>query len=121
MRHLSVIPVLLTLACGSNVRDVSGLYAEGSEFSAFVSCSDHRDLYWIADSSLSSAYQRIARKPLDPVFVRLTGIRSDSGAFGHMGSAKYSFTVKTIVEIRARGPGECAPLPDSPAAPVLPT
>ena len=112
MKQLRFLPLTLLLGC-AETRDVEGLYAEGFELMAFTPCTQPRPLWWTDDSDLSRQYHGVAARGYEPVFVRLKGVLSDSGAYGHMGGATYSFDVTEIKEIRQRRPGECVTLLDS--------
>src|SRR5882762_8812919 len=99
-------PVLISsllVACQRSI-DTSGLYVNDNRAGGFFPCDKPNTLWEVRDSTLAASYRRTATKPHEPVFVRLQGVRSDSGSI-YGGS--HHFRVQRILEIRARRSGEC--------------
>jgi hypothetical protein len=102
---------------GERAIDVAGIYKYGFELSAFNPCDT--DDHWQLAGDLTFHGRRfhewlleINPKPdrmYNEVFVRIRGVRSDPGSFGHLGSLKYEFTVERVQELRARAPRDCVP------------
>jgi hypothetical protein len=93
----------LPLACQRSI-DASGLYVNDDKTGGFFPCDKPNTLWEIRDSTLAESYRRTATKPREPVFVRLHGVRSDSGSI--YGGAHF-LRVQRILEIRPRRTGEC--------------
>lgn len=112
MRFLTVVAVLL-VACHSVV-DVSGLYVAYDGTGALVGCDDPDKILYVNDSALAATYRHEITQPYQRVFVRLRGVRADSGSI--YGGAHY-FLVQRVLELRARKAGECPRL--TTVAPLL--
>jgi hypothetical protein len=110
----------LLTACRGPV-DVRGLYIASDHRGSFVPC-DHPDtVFSVTDTALAATYHRAATTPHQWLFVRLRAVQSDSGSIY---SGSHYLRVQHVLEIRARGPGECPritePTPLSMAAPIHP-
>lgn len=105
MRFLTVVAVLL-VACHSVV-DVSGLYVAYDGTGALVHCDEPDKILYVNDSALAATYRHEATQAYQRMFVRLRGVRADSGSIN--GGAHY-FLVQRVLELRARKAGECPKL-----------
>ncbi len=104
MRLLSLVVVsAVVVACGRSV-DVRGLYTHRDGSGTFIPCDGPTTLFSIADSALAARYRLTATRPYELLFVRLRGLRVDSGSI--YGGRQY-LRVRELLELRARGTGEC--------------
>ena len=104
MRLLSVVAIAgLLVACGRPI-DVRGLYVNDHGAGALVPCDQPKTLLTVTDSGLATRYRREATKPNEPLFVHLRGVRADSGSIY---GGRHYLQVRQILEVRARGAGEC--------------
>lgn len=104
MRLLSVVAIAgLLVACGRPI-DVRGLYVNDDGAGALVPCDQPKTLLTVTDSGLATRYRREATKPNEPLFVHLRGVRADSGSIY---GGKHYLEVRQVLEVRARGVGEC--------------
>ncbi len=99
---LAVITALV-VACGRSV-ELRGLYAHDDGAGALLPCDQPTILLHVGDSALAARYRREATRPYEVLFVRLRGVRADSGSI-HGGP--HYFRVGQILEMRARQQGEC--------------
>ena len=102
----------LLVACTRPV-ELRGLYVNHDGAGAFFPCDQAKTLLQVSDSALATSYRRMAMTPYQLLFVRLRGVRTDSGSI--YGGSHY-FLVQQILEIRARRDGECP----SGVTPILP-
>ncbi len=104
MRLLSVVAIAgLLVECGRPI-DVRGLYVNDDGAGALVPCDQPKTLLTVTDSGLATRYRREATKPNEPLFVHLRGVRADSGSIY---GGRHYLRVRQILEVRARGAGEC--------------
>jgi len=104
MRLLSVVAIAgLLVACGRPI-DVRGLYVNDDGAGALVPCDQPKTLLTVTDSGLATRYRREATKPNEPLFVHLRGVRADSGSIY---GGRHYLEVRQVLEVRARGGGEC--------------
>ena len=83
------------------------MYESGFEMSSFRRC-DTDERWWVTGGSdIDARYRQVAAADYEPVFVRLTGVTSATGEFGHLGAYRREIEVTRIIEIRALRPGEC--------------
>jgi hypothetical protein len=114
MRLLSVVVLSgLLVACRRPV-EVRGLYVSHDGTGGFFPCDQPNILLEVSDSALARRYRQQATQPHQLLFVRLRGVRADSGSIY---ASSHHFLVQRILEIRARRDGECP----SVAKPVPPT
>jgi hypothetical protein len=83
---------------------VSGLYVAYAGTGALMRCDNPDTILIVRDSALAAAYQVEATHPYERVFVRLRGVRADSGSI--YGGAHH-FLVRQVLEVRPRRAGEC--------------
>ena len=115
MRQLRLVVIAgLFVACGRPI-DVRGLYVNDDGAGALVPCDQPKTLLTVTDSGLATRYRREATKPNEPLFVHLRGVRVDSGSIY---DGRHYLQVSQILEVRARGAGEC-PNVASPVSSVL--
>jgi hypothetical protein len=91
------------VACRRPV-ELSGLYVSHDGTGGFFPCDQPNIVLLVSDSSLTRRYRLEATQPHHLLFVRLRGVRADSGSI-YGGS--HHFLVQQILEIRARRSGEC--------------
>ena len=102
----------LLVACHRSV-EVRGLYVAQAGGGYFFPCDQVKTVWHVADTALASRYRAKATQVFQPLFVRLRGVKSDSG--GVYGSARH-FQVEQILELRPRGEGECPRVTDAQGA-----
>jgi hypothetical protein len=102
MRFPTVLAALL-VACHPTV-EVTGLYVAYDGTGALVRCDQPNTILIVRDSALAASYRHEATVPYQRMFVRLRGVRADSGSI--YGGAHY-FLVQHVLELRARQAGEC--------------
>jgi len=104
MRILTVVMLsVLLVACHSPV-EVSGLYVAYDGTGALVRCDEPDKIVFVNDSGLAATYRHEATHPYQRLFVRLQGVRADSGSI--YGGAHY-LVVQRVLELRLPRPGEC--------------
>jgi hypothetical protein len=114
MRIVSIVAIsILLVACHSPV-EVSGLYSAYDDTGSLVRCDNPDTILIVRDSALAATYRVAAAHPYDWMFVRLRGVRADSGSI-YGGS--HHFLVQRVIELRARRVGECPRLTS--AVPLL--
>src|SRR5258708_34813411 len=80
MRVLPVVAIsALLVACHSPV-EVSGLYVAYDDTGALVRCDNPDTILIARDSALAATYRVVATHPYERMFVRLSGVRADSGS-----------------------------------------
>lgn len=104
----------LVVACRAPI-EVRGLYRNDDGAGALFPCDQPNTVVQVSDSVLATQYRVSATEPYQLLFVRLRGIRSDSGSI-YFGS--HHFLVQEVLEIRARRVGEC-PGVATPVPPIL--
>ena len=104
MRLPSLVAISgLLVACGRPI-EVRGLYVDDDGAGALVLCDQPKILLTVTDSGLATRYRLKATTPNEPLFVHLRGVRADSGSIY---GGKHYLEVRQILEVRARGAGEC--------------
>jgi len=109
-RTLATVAVLA--ACRPS-EEMSGIYVSQGGVGALFPCDDARIRFVIQDSVLNAR-----TGALQPVFVRLRGVKSRTGS--PKGGGQRHFRVQQILEVRERAIGECPGVAPS-VAPVLST
>ena len=104
MRLLRLVPIAGVLVACERPIDVRGLYVNDDGIGALVPCDQPKTLLTVTDSGLATRYRREATRPPEPLFVHLRGVRADSGSIY---GGKHYLAVRQILEVRARGSGEC--------------
>ncbi len=104
MRLLSVVVIASLLTACERSIEVRGIYVNDDGAGALVPCDQPKTLLTVSDSGLASRYRLQATKPYEPVYVRLRGVRADSGSIY---GGNHHLRVGQILEVRARGAGEC--------------
>jgi hypothetical protein len=95
--------------------EVRGVYVNDDSSGTLFPCDDPKVAIAVPDSALTTRYHAttVAHKP---VFVRLRGIRRQSGSIY---SGRPYFLVQQILEVRPRAAGECPGVAES-ISPFLP-
>jgi hypothetical protein len=91
------------VACRRPV-ELRGLYVSNDGTGGFFPCDQPNTVFRVSDSALTTSYRLKATQPYQLLFVRLRGVRTDSGSI-YGGS--HHLLVRQILEIRARRSGEC--------------
>jgi hypothetical protein len=119
MRLISLVVTCgLLVACRHPI-EVRGLYVSGDGAGYLFPCDQPTTMWGVSDSALATRYRLTATNPHQLLYVRLRGVEVDSGGiYGPMGHGGRHLLVRTILEIRARGTGECPGI--APAPPMLP-
>src|SRR5260370_31765231 len=91
------------VACRRPV-ELRGLYVSNDGTGGFLPCDQPNTVLRVRDSALTTSYRLKATQPNQLLFVRLRGVRADSGSI-YYGS--HHFLVQQVLEIRARRSGEC--------------
>jgi len=104
MRVLSLLvsSSLLLLACQRPI-EVRGLYVHDHEGN-LVPCDLPTTIWHVSDATLAARYGLNATSPYQRLFVRLRGIREDSGSIYY---SRHYFLVDQILEVRPTRTGEC--------------
>jgi hypothetical protein len=100
--NLAVISVLLA-ACRGSV-EVRGLYVNDDGAGSLILCDQPKTILQVRDSALTTSYRRTATQPYQLLFVRLRGVKADSGSIYY---SSHHLLVQQILEVRARRNGEC--------------
>lgn len=88
--------------------EVSGYYIKGFETSYLKPCGS-KEQWWTSGGGLAESYRKIVpRKDRGRVwvFIRLSGMLSDSARYGHMSKSR-RFRVIRVDEIRLSKEGDC--------------
>src|SRR5258708_37101487 len=110
MRVLTVVAIgALLVACHSPV-EVSGLYVAYDDTGALVRCDNPDTILIVRDSALAATYRVAATHPYERMFVRLRGVRADSGSI-YGGSPP--LPRPPLDRLRAPPAGEVRPLADA--------
>ena len=88
------------------VEEAVGHYASGFEVSALVPCGSSER--WWTTGIPDAEYRAIAgNMDYVDVYVRVRGIQSGPGSYGHMGAYERQFRVTEILELRAATADDC--------------
>ncbi len=103
MRQFAVVLVCLLFVACHRASEVRGMYVNDDSSGTLFPCGDPKVAIAVPESALTVRYRAtvVANKP---VFVRLRGIKRQSGSIY---SGRPYFQVQQILEVRARAPGEC--------------
>jgi len=103
--RLLVLVVLsgVCVACRRPV-ELRGLYVSHDGTGGLFPCDQPNTVLLVSDSALTASYHSKATQPHQLLFVRLRGVRTDSGSI-YGGS--HHFLVQQVLEVRARRSGEC--------------
>jgi hypothetical protein len=92
--------------------EVSGHYVKGFECSCFYPC-DSDEMWWvIPGDELTEKYGTVLplrdrHKEEGRLYVRLSGMVSELGSYGHMGGGDRRFEVQRVYEIRLSADSDC--------------
>jgi len=103
LRHLVLVVLSVLVACRRPV-ELRGLYISHDGTGGLFPCDQPNTVLLVSDSALTTSYRVKATQPYQLLFVRLRGVRTDSGSI-YGGS--HHFLVQQILEVRARRSGEC--------------
>jgi len=110
MRLLNLVAIsTLLIACHRPLEE-SGLYVAADRAAYLFPCDQANTTWQVSDSALARSYRAKATRPTELLFVRLRGVRSDSGS---VYGGQHHFLVQQILEIRPRRDGECPSVPDT--------
>ena len=111
MRYIKVFVLLLVIiavyACNNDAHKkdgvtlYKGLYSAGPEIKSFKDCDSGQE-FWAVDSSAQLELQysnSISKKPYEPVYVEVEGIKSKSGDVGRGSEYDSTLVVKKVVKI----------------------
>jgi hypothetical protein len=104
MRLRSFVVIVGLLFGCARPAEWRGLYVHDDGAGAFVPCERPTTLLHVNDPGLAARYRREATTPYEVLFVRLRGVRADSGSI-HGGP--HYLRVEQVLEMRARDAGEC--------------
>ena len=104
MRLLTVVVLSGWFLACRRPTEVRGLYAGNDGTGDFIPCDKPHLLLHVSDSTLATRYRLTATAPHQLVFVRLRGIRTDSGSIYW---SSHHFLVQQVVEVRVRRSHEC--------------
>src|SRR3989442_4215377 len=109
MRLLSFVVLSgLLVACRRPI-EVRGLYVSHDGTGGFFPCDQPNIILDVSDSALATRYRLQATQPHQLLFVRLRGVRADSGSIY---ASSHHFLVQDVLELRKRT-GECPKVGDS--------
>lgn len=98
---------------GNGEHTYEGFYNAGFEVSAFIPCGSE-EAWWItfhgnssAGQEFSDRYAQLIDEEYEPIYVRLRGVRSDKGAYGHLGGYAREFELLEVIEMRHRREDDC--------------
>lgn len=112
MRRFTLVLIAgLLLGCHPTT-DVHGIYVGDHGEGVFFPCDDPTIIVRVPDSTLAATYRLLAGESHQPVYVQLRGVRGHAGSI--YGGPRY-FLVHQVLEIRARGAGECPKVARSPS------
>src|SRR6266540_3628802 len=104
MRGLGlVLTASLFLGCHPTT-DVQGIYVGDQGTGTLFPCDDPTIIVLVPDSTLAATYRLMRGASNQPVYVQLRGVSRHAGSI--YGGPRY-FLVQQVLEIRARGVGEC--------------
>jgi hypothetical protein len=89
---------------------VAGAFAWGFEVSAFAPCGLDEEWWVGTPEAMLEAYRRTARHEYEYVFVRVRGMKSERGAWGHLGVYDRELNGVELLEMRPLAPDDpCRP------------
>ena len=79
---------------------VKGFVRFGFENSYFYPCGSE-EVWWVSGGAdIAKRYSQVRAKSNERVFVRMIGMKSELGRFGHLGGSRREFIVTKVIEIR---------------------
>jgi len=99
-----------TATLGGDPKDYMGTFTYGFEVVAFKPCNSD-EVWWLNGdiapmTELRTTYEALTKK-MEPVHVRLRGLISERGNYGHMGGYQREFYLQDVLEVRAKEAGDC--------------
>ena len=104
MRRLVPALLLVALACQPASHEVQGIYLGEDGRGVFFPCDDGSSIVRVQDSTLQARYRALRDTSGAGVFVRLRAEEHDSGS---VYESRQYLVLDSILELRARRPGEC--------------
>ena len=91
-------------------KDYEGSFTYGFEIIAFKPCNSD-EVWWLNGDlpplkELRTRYEALTKK-VEPVHVKLRGLISERGFYGHMGSYQREFYVQAVLDVRAIQADDC--------------
>jgi len=108
MRLFNVLMISSLLVACRRPIEVSGTYLDGDRGGVFFPCDQLNTRWLVRDSTLAARSRLQSALDPSPLFVRLRGVRSDSGS---VYGGSHFLLVRQIIETRAPRIGECANVP----------
>lgn len=117
MKHVRTLILLLIViyvhSCSEDSDDIEewdGFYYIGFEINSFKPCGLDES-WWVTgeDEPLEeffSKYYEVADDGCE-VYIRVNGIKTEKGSYGHMGASDREFEVTETLEVRCRQEGDC--------------
>ena len=110
--HAPTIPPLPspTATLDGKPQDYAGTFTYGFEVVSFTPCNS-TEAWWLngeaaAMTELRTRYAALT-KTMQPVYVRLRGLASEHGSYGHMGGYQREFYLQDVLEVRAIQADDC--------------
>jgi len=91
-------------------KDYDGTFTYGFEIIAFKPCNSD-EVWWLNGDlpplkELRTRYEALTKK-VEPVHVKLRGLISERGFYGHMGGYQREFYVQAVLDVRAMQADDC--------------
>lgn len=89
--------------------EVSGHYIYGFECSCFYPCGSE-EMWWVVSGELYEEYREVLprqERGRERVFVRISGMVSGLGRYGHLGGGDRALEVLQVYEIRRSNDSDC--------------
>jgi len=115
MRQFGVVLACVLFVACHRPTEVRAMYVNDDSSGTLFPCDDPKVAIAVPDSALTARYRATAVAS-KPVFVRLRGIKRQSGSIY---SGRPYFQVQQILEVRPRAAGECPGVAES-ITPFLP-
>ena len=112
-----IIVLILIVSCdatnifkprsNSHGTKISGIYWSAFEVSALYPCGSDEVWWLIGSEEFYQRYWDLRLQTYERAFVRLHGIRSKLGHYGHLGGYDREFKVSRVIEIRKSSDTDC--------------
>jgi hypothetical protein len=84
-----------------------GYVSFGFETSEFRPCGSREKWWVLSTKDLSQRYAKLSPKMYGTVYVRLKGMPTHKGTYGHLGVYQRQFAVQSVLEARAPRSDDC--------------
>ena len=84
-----------------------GYVSFGFETSEFRPCGSKEQWWVLSTRDLSARYKKLSANMYSPVFVRLRGVPTKLGQYGHLGAYQRQFEVTAVLESRPPKSDDC--------------